>query len=102
MRVRELAAWLDAAWEGDGELEIRRVTALEDAAAGDLSFVTGGRGAKLAEASQAACLLVRPDFPNPDDRTLIRFADPRAAIAKVIPLFHPRAEPQPGIHPSAV
>jgi UDP-3-O-[3-hydroxymyristoyl] glucosamine N-acyltransferase len=107
MRVRELAAWLDAAWEGDGELEIRRVTALDDAGAGDLSFVTGrgvigGRGAKLAEASQAACLLVRPDYPNPDDRTVIRIADPRAAIARVIPLFHRRAEPQPGIHPSAV
>jgi UDP-3-O-[3-hydroxymyristoyl] glucosamine N-acyltransferase len=107
MRVRELAAWLDAAWEGDGELEIRRVTALDDAGAGDLSFVsgvrfTGGRGAKLADASQAACLLVRPDYPNADGRTLIRVADPRAAVAKVIPLFRPRAEPQPGIHPSAV
>jgi UDP-3-O-[3-hydroxymyristoyl] glucosamine N-acyltransferase len=102
MRVRELAAWLDAAWEGDGELEIHRVTALDDAGAGDLSFVTGGRGAKLADASQAACLLVRPDYPNPDLRTLIRSADPRSAIAKAIPLFHPRAEARPGIHPSAV
>jgi UDP-3-O-[3-hydroxymyristoyl] glucosamine N-acyltransferase len=107
MRVRELAAWLDAAWEGDGELEIRRVTALDDAGAGDLSFVTSGgvagrHRAKLAEASQAACLLVRPDYPNPDLRTLIRSADPRAAIAKAIPLFHPPAEPQPGIHASAV
>jgi UDP-3-O-[3-hydroxymyristoyl] glucosamine N-acyltransferase len=107
MRVRELAAWLDAAWEGDGELEIHRVTALEDAAAGDLSFVTGGgvtggRGAKLADASQAACLLVRPDHPNPDGRTLIRVADPRGAIAKAIPLFQRRVEPQHGIHASVV
>ncbi len=102
MRVRELAVWLNAAWEGDGERDIRSAAALEDAGPEDLSFVTGGRGAKAAIASQAACLLVRQDHPNPDDRTLIRVADPRAAIAKVIPLLYPLAKPQAGIHPSAV
>jgi UDP-3-O-[3-hydroxymyristoyl] glucosamine N-acyltransferase len=102
MRVRELAAWLNAAWEGDGEIEIRRVTALEDAGLGDLSFVTAGRGAKLAGDSRASCLLVRPDHPNAQGRTLIRIADPRGAIARVIPLFHPAVEPRSGVHPSAV
>ena len=115
MRVAELAAWLNgpnalnapnaaslnAEWQGDGERDIQRVTSLEDAGAADLSFVTGGRGAKQASASQAGCLLVRPDYANTEARTVIRVADPRAAIARVIPLFHPRAAAQPGIHPSA-
>ena len=102
MRVKELGAWLNAAWEGDSERDILRVAALEDAGPEDLSFVTGGRGAKAASASQAGCLLARPDYPNSEQRTLIRVTDPRAAIARVIPLFYPPAQPEPGIHPSAV
>ena len=104
MRVKELAASIHAAWEGDGEREILRVASLEDAGPGGdaLSFVTRGRAAKNAGDSQAACLLVPEDYPNPANRTLIRVADPRTAAARLIPLLHPPAEPQPGIHPSAV
>jgi UDP-3-O-[3-hydroxymyristoyl] glucosamine N-acyltransferase len=101
MRVRDLGAWLNAAWEGDGDRDIHSVASLEDAQLEDISFVTGGRGAKAAESSQAGCLLARPDYPNPAGHTLIRVADPRTAIARIIPLFNPPAEPQPGIHPSA-
>jgi UDP-3-O-[3-hydroxymyristoyl] glucosamine N-acyltransferase len=106
MRVKELAAWLNAPPEGDADLEIRRVTALEDAGPEDLSFVTHKRAAKSAAASQAGCLLVPPDFA-PDSasqsaRTVIRVPDPRAAIARVIGKLHPRIDPQPGIHPTAI
>jgi len=102
MRVTELAAWLEGAWEGNGGVEIRRVAALEDAGPEDLSFVTRGRAAKNASATRAACLLVPEDFANPDGRTVIRTRDPRAAVARVISRLHPRVEPKPGIHPSAV
>jgi UDP-3-O-[3-hydroxymyristoyl] glucosamine N-acyltransferase len=102
MRVKELAAWLDGAWEGNGDAEIRRVAALEDAGPQDLSFVTRGRAAKNAGASRAVCLLVPEDFPNPDGRTVIRSRDPRAAVARVISRLHPPAESPAGIHPTAV
>jgi UDP-3-O-[3-hydroxymyristoyl] glucosamine N-acyltransferase len=106
MRVKELAASINATWEGDGERDILRVVSLEDAgprAGGDaLSFVTHGRAAKHAGDSQAACLLVPEDYPNPKNRTVIRVADPRAAAARLILLLHPPVQPKPGIHPSAV
>lgn len=102
MRVKELAAWLKADWEGDGECELRRVAALDDAGPHDLSFVTGGRALKQAGASEAACLLVPVDYSNAARRTVIRTADPRATVARVIPKLHPRVEPQPGVHPTAV
>src|ERR1700722_12630571 len=104
MLVKDLAASIHAAWEGDGEREIQRVASLEDAGAegNALSFVTHGRAAKDAAASRAACLLVSKDYPNPEKRTLIRVDDPRAAAARLIPLLHPPAEPQIGIHPSAI
>jgi UDP-3-O-[3-hydroxymyristoyl] glucosamine N-acyltransferase len=102
MRVKDLAASVNAPWEGNGEREILRVASLEDAGPEDLSFVTHGRAAKHAGDSQAACLLVPEDYPNPGNRTVIRVTDPRAAAARLIALLHPPAEPQPGIHPSAV
>src|ERR1035438_3619628 len=96
MRVKELAAWLGAAWEGDGDLEIRRVAALEDAGPEDLSFITRGRAAKQAGASRAACLVVPEDYGNTEDgktelrRTVIRARDPRTAVARAISRLHPR------------
>src|ERR1700691_5304245 len=102
MRVKELAAWLNAVWEGNGESEMRRVAPIEEAGPEDLAFVSQGRAAKDAGASRAGCLLVREDFFNPTGRTVIRIADPRAAVARVIPKLHPRVKPQPGIHPTAV
>ncbi len=102
MRVKELAAWLKADWEGDGERELRRVASLEDAGPDDLSFATHGRAAKYAGESKAGCLLVPADYSNGTQRTIIRTADPRSAIARVIPKLHPRTEPAAGVHPTAV
>src|SRR5580704_2084962 len=102
MRVTELAAWLGAAWEGDGDLEIRRVAALEDAGPEDLSFITRGRAAKPEGATRAACLVVPEDYENENPGTVIRVRDPRAAIARAISRLHPRLDAQPGIHPSAI
>jgi UDP-3-O-[3-hydroxymyristoyl] glucosamine N-acyltransferase len=90
LRVKELAAWLEAPWEGEGDREIRRVAPLEDAGDEDLAFVTHGRAAKLATASRAACLLVPDDFENEASRTIIRARDPRAAVARAIPKLHPQ------------
>jgi UDP-3-O-[3-hydroxymyristoyl] glucosamine N-acyltransferase len=100
--VKELAAWLEAPWEGEGDREIRRVAPLEEAGDEDLSFVTHGRAAKAAFASRAACLLVPDDFVNEPCRTVIRARDPRAAVARAIPKLHPQPEPASGVHPTAV
>lgn len=102
MRVKELAAWLEAPWEGEGDREIRRVAPLEDAGDQDLSFVSHGRSLKQASASRAACLLVPNDFVNETSRTIIRTSDPRAAVARAIPKLHPHLDPPAGIHPTAV
>jgi UDP-3-O-[3-hydroxymyristoyl] glucosamine N-acyltransferase len=101
VQVKELAGWLNAAWEGEGDREIRRVAALEDAGPEDISFVTRGKAARNADISQAGCLIV-PEDHSASGRTVIRARDPRRAIARVIAKLHPRIEPQPGIHPSAI
>jgi UDP-3-O-[3-hydroxymyristoyl] glucosamine N-acyltransferase len=102
MLVKDLAAFLEAPFEGNGDHELRHVAALEDATEQDLSFVTRGRAAKSAADSRAGCLLVSPDFENSTGRTVIRARDPRAAAAKAIRKLLPFQEPLPGIHPTAV
>jgi UDP-3-O-[3-hydroxymyristoyl] glucosamine N-acyltransferase len=115
VNVKELADWLAAPWEGDGDRELRRVAAIEDAGPGDLSFVTKAvvaralknpqEGAKLLSASPAGCLLVPENFPAANAegaRTVIRVRDPRAAVARAIGKLHPRPHAKPGVHPTAV
>jgi UDP-3-O-[3-hydroxymyristoyl] glucosamine N-acyltransferase len=102
MRASDLAAFLNAPIEGDATRELRRVTALEEATPEDLSFVTSNRALKIATASAAGCLLVPLDFDNATQRTVIRAADPRAAVARAIAKLHPQIPPQPGVHPSAI
>ena len=45
MRVRELAEWLGATFEGDGERELAGVAPLESAGASDLAFVGSRKAA---------------------------------------------------------
>jgi len=102
MRVRELAEWLGATFEGDGEKEISGVAPLETAGGAEVSFVANQKAARQAESSAAGCLLVPPDYPSPTFRTVIRVEAPRTAFARVVSRFHPTQELKPGIHPTAV
>src|SRR5438552_2188395 len=101
MRVRELAQWLGAEFEGDGEVEIAGVAPVESAGPADISFINSRKAAQQAEASAAGCLIVPMDFAGPG-RTLIRAASPRTAFARTIGRLHPPRQPEPGIHPTAV
>ncbi|HUI79161.1 MAG TPA: UDP-3-O-(3-hydroxymyristoyl)glucosamine N-acyltransferase [Bryobacteraceae bacterium] len=102
MRVRELAEWLGATYEGDGEKELTGVAPLESAGASELAFVGGRKAKDQADSSAAGCLLVPADWSSAGYRTVIRVAEPRTAFARAISRFHPTAEIKPGVHPTAV
>jgi len=102
MRVRELAEWLGATFEGDGEKEIERAAALEDAGSSDLAFVASRKASAQAEHSAAGCLIVPPEFANAGNRTLIRVTEPRLAFARAAARLHPPPAVQPGVSPDAV
>ena len=102
MRVRELAEWLGATFEGDGERELAGVAPLETAGASELAFVGSRKAAEQAESSAAGCLIVPLDWPSSSYRTVIRAPEPRTACARAISRFYPTAELKPGVHPTAV
>jgi UDP-3-O-[3-hydroxymyristoyl] glucosamine N-acyltransferase len=99
MRVRELAEWLGATFEGDGEKKLTGVQSLDGAGAGDLSFVSSMKALGQAERSAAGCLIVPAEFPQ--GRTVIRASAPRTAFARAVSRLIPPAPRRPGIHPTA-
>ena len=101
MRVRDIAALLGTAFEGEGEREITGVADLAGAGAGHIAFAYGAKAPQHVAASGAGCVIVSRKFPEGAGRTLIRTPDARAAFARVVREFHPEPQPEPGIHPTA-
>jgi UDP-3-O-[3-hydroxymyristoyl] glucosamine N-acyltransferase len=102
MRVRELAEWLGATFEGDGEKELTGVAPIETACAHDVAFIGSRKAAAMAESSAAGCLIVPLEWPSPSYRTVIRAVEPRTAFARAVNRFYPTAELKPGVHPTAI
>ncbi len=85
---------------GDGAIEITGVAPLEDAKAGELSFVLDETKGLVAETSNASALIVPNEF-SLSVKTLIKVNNPRLAMAKVLADFAPVDDLQEGISPQA-
>ncbi|MGA9717650.1 MAG: UDP-3-O-(3-hydroxymyristoyl)glucosamine N-acyltransferase [Acidobacteriaceae bacterium] len=101
MKLRDLAAQLGSSLHGDGEVEITGVAGIEEAVAGQITFVSNPRYAAAAKTTRASAVLVAPEFPEIAVPTL-RLANPYLAFAQAIALLHPSPVYPPGIHPTAV
>jgi UDP-3-O-[3-hydroxymyristoyl] glucosamine N-acyltransferase len=102
LTVAQIAELCGGLAEGDTRLEVSSVGSLESASESQLSFVANRKAAGASAGSNAACLLVPPDFDNVTKRTVIRVSDPRRSFALAARTLHARPAPKPGIHPSAV
>ncbi len=101
MKLGELAASLGAELRGDAELEITGVKGIEEAGAGDVTFVANPRYAGLARKTHAAAVLVEPGFQDLTTATL-RIKNPYLAFSRALALFYQPVAYAPGIHPTAV
>jgi UDP-3-O-[3-hydroxymyristoyl] glucosamine N-acyltransferase len=101
MNLGELAARLGAELRGDPELEVTGVRGIEEAGPAEITFVANPRYAGLARKTQAAAILVEPDFPEIAAATL-RIKNPYHAFSQALALFYQPPVYPPGIHPTAV
>lgn len=97
----EIAGKLKGDVIGDGSIEITGFAPADRARAGELTFAENAAYFAAAEQSQAAAILVAESFAS-SKKVLIRVANPRIALARVLPIFFPPEEHPHGIHPSAV
>ena len=97
----QIAEKLQGEITGDGSVQLTGLAPAEHARAGELTFAENASYFAAAEQSQAAAILVAGPFVS-SSKVLIRVANARVALARVLPLFFPPEEHPCGIHPSAV
>src|SRR5579859_7989481 len=102
MKLSDIATALGARLEnGSPETEISGITGIEQAGAGDLTFVSNPKYAAAARTTKASAVIVAEDFPA-ISAPMLRAKNPYLSFARALELFHsPRKYPA-GIHPTAV
>jgi UDP-3-O-[3-hydroxymyristoyl] glucosamine N-acyltransferase len=100
MKLSAIAARLGARLDG-ADAEITGVAGIEQATAGQLTFVANPKYAPAAKTTRAAAIIVAEDFPALAKPTL-RTKNPYLAFAQAIELFYQPPQYAPGVHPTAV
>ena len=86
---------------GEGSTQLTGFASAENARDGDLTFADKEEYFLAAEQSAATAILVSGGFTS-TKKLLIRVANARIAVAKLLPVFFPPDQYLPGIHPSAI
>ena len=109
MKLSEIAKLVGGTVEGKADAEVERLGKIEDAVAGDLTFLANPKYAKHLSTTGATAVLVsrQEDLKELRERstslTLIRVDDPYGAFAQLIDVFHPQAASlSEGVHQTAV
>jgi UDP-3-O-[3-hydroxymyristoyl] glucosamine N-acyltransferase len=74
--------------KGAADRRIQRIATLEDAVAGDVSFLSNPKYEKMLQTTQASVVVLRPGVLAPPHLDLIQVDDPYAAITVLIVKLH--------------
>jgi UDP-3-O-[3-hydroxymyristoyl] glucosamine N-acyltransferase len=97
LQLQDVAQRLGCRLDGDGSVDIRRVTTLEDAGPGDLTFFANPKYiAEMRATRAAAVILGERDEAAPC--AMLRARNPYLAFARAVALFGPRDVHPAGIH----
>jgi UDP-3-O-[3-hydroxymyristoyl] glucosamine N-acyltransferase len=101
LKLHELAERLACRLEGDGEVDIVRMGAIEKAAPGDLTFVANSKYVGQLATTRASAVIVGEalgQHPRPPAScALLRARDPYTAFAQAVRIFAQDAAPAAGI-----
>ena len=100
LTASQIAEQLHGEVIGDGSVLLTGLAPADSARHGDLTFAEKAAYLAVAEESQAAAILVTGEVAA-SKKVLIRVANPRIAMARLLPVFFPPDQHAPGIHPSA-
>ena len=100
MTLAELASRLNCRLDGDGSIDVHRVTSLDDARPGDLTFVTNRKYASKLATTRASAAIVDLSVTNAPC-ALLRSKLPYVALAEAVGILTPPSRPAAGISPLA-
>jgi UDP-3-O-[3-hydroxymyristoyl] glucosamine N-acyltransferase len=102
MKLSDIANRLGARLDPAGaDVEITGVCGIEEAAAGQITFVANPKYAAAARTTKAAAVIVDDKFPALAIPTL-RTSNPYLAFSRAVALFYEPPRYEPGVHPTAV
>jgi UDP-3-O-[3-hydroxymyristoyl] glucosamine N-acyltransferase len=101
MKLGELAARLECKLEGPEDLEIAGVAGMDEAHAGEITFLSNPKYLAKLHTTRAGAIIAGPDV-NTLGKPVLRSADPYMSFARALEIFFPPQRPPAGIHPTAV
>ena len=102
LTLQEIARLVDGELLGDGQGVITGVAGIQEAKAGEITFLSNAKYLPFLEKTQASAVITSKEIVF-SSKFLIRVSNPSQAVNKVISFFHPaRPELSMGIHPTAV
>lgn len=103
--LNELANYVGGRVIGDGDVVIYKVAPIDEAVAGEITFLTNPRYQKFLSDCAASAVIVGPGGARvSDSRAPLNFleaANPYVAFAKILQLFHPAQQFDGAVSPSA-
>src|SRR5262249_11902507 len=98
LKLREIADRLGCRLEGDGDIDIVRVAAIQHAEPGDLTFLANPRYVAQLETTRASAAIVALAAGGPAAAcALLRTDDPYSAFARAVGLFAQTIAPARGV-----
>lgn len=101
-RLAELAEHVGATFQGSGDTLISGIATIQNATAEHITFLDNTKYQKYLATSNAAAVIMRPEFAEEAPSAAILTPNPYYAYAKIAGLFEQRSQQAEGIHPSAV
>ena len=102
MKLSELAERTGARLEGgDAETEIVGAAGLDEARAGQVTFLANPRYTPRVQTTNATAIFVSEDVEVGRDIIILRSRDPYLAYTRALRIYHPEPTIEPSIHPTA-
>ena len=98
----ELAVRFGLELRGSPDVRVSHVATLAQATPGSLSFLANPRYRRNLRDTRASAVVVAPEEAHGCPVAALLTPNPYLAYARIAALFHPPAQPAPGVHPSAV
>jgi UDP-3-O-[3-hydroxymyristoyl] glucosamine N-acyltransferase len=100
MKLRDIAGALGCHLRGDGEIEITGVAGIEQASAGQLTFLANPKYGPKVKNTKASAILVAESVGGLPIASLVS-ENPYLDFARALALFYQPPRPGPGVHPLA-
>src|SRR6478672_519750 len=96
MILAELAARLQCSLEGDGTVDVVRVSGIEDAGPGEITFLANPKYAAKLAATRASAVIANHTVKSAPC-AILRTTEPYLAFAEAVEILTPPSRPAPGI-----